>query len=55
MEMLLSQMTTKLDWINYLDVVTDVSQLEIPGTNKDATNAGISSEVEDDFKREMLL
>ncbi|XP_002166032.1 probable rRNA-processing protein EBP2 isoform X1 [Hydra vulgaris] len=55
MEMLLSQITTKLEWINHLNVVTDVSQLEVPGISKDAAKDGVSTEIEDDFKREMLF
>ncbi|XP_057311380.1 probable rRNA-processing protein EBP2 [Hydractinia symbiolongicarpus] len=54
MEAKLKQMKTDLDWLQCMDITTDLKDVNIPGVEKNDTK-GVQTDIQDDFKREMLF
>ena len=52
MELKLKQLKSGLDWLQHMDVVTNVKELPVL---QDDGEEGMQTGIQDDFKREMVL
>lgn len=56
MKVRLGQIKSKLDWLQYLDISTDMKDVSPPSTGNEKDDPkNPTTEIEDDFKREMML
>jgi len=54
MEKHLEEMKSKLSWLQHMDITTNMKDIKVPG-NDENDEKGLHTDIQDDFKREMLF